>query len=87
MVVDVSVLLSRLQGIEDKLLVRTKSGRLFARELHGSRPDNKMDHLVCFLPGACTLHVAVLMYPQKGTHAHSYPQCPSVVALLPTCLL
>ena len=45
-----------MQGIEKQLLVRTKStDRLFARELRGKRPDNKMDHLVCFLPGMLAL--------------------------------
>ena len=41
-----------VKGIEDKLLVRTKAtNRLFARELRNGRGENKMDHLVCFLPG------------------------------------
>lgn len=43
-----------MQGVRKKLLARTapQGGLLFVGELHGEILEPKMDHLVCFLPGA-----------------------------------
>ena len=43
-----------MQGVRRRLLQRTakEGGLLYVAELHGNALVRKMDHLVCFLPGA-----------------------------------
>ena len=43
-----------MQGVRRRLLQRTakEGGLLYVAELHGTALVRKMDHLVCFLPGA-----------------------------------
>ena len=43
-----------MQGVRRKLLQRTAKagGLLYVAEMHGGSIHHKMDHLVCFLPGA-----------------------------------
>ena len=43
-----------MQGVRRKLLQRTAKagGLLYVAEMHGGSVHHKMDHLVCFLPGA-----------------------------------
>ncbi len=46
-----------MRGVRERLLQRTApsaagAGLLYVGELHGGVLVHKMDHLVCFLPGA-----------------------------------
>ena len=49
-----------MQGVRRKLLQRTAKagGLLYVAEMHGGSIHHKMDHLVCFLPGApCSMQM------------------------------
>ena len=54
-----------MQGVRRRLLQRTakEGGLLYVAELHGNAIVRKMDHLVCFLPGASLLCAASLRLP------------------------
>jgi hypothetical protein len=53
-----------MQGVRRKLLARTApgDGLLYVGELHGTTLQPKMDHLVCFLPGA---HINTPAFPHR----------------------
>jgi len=47
-----------MRGVRDRMLIRTdQDGLLFVGELNRGHAVPKMDHLVCFLPGAWPLSV------------------------------
>ena len=66
-----------MQGVRKKLLARTapQGGLLFVGELHGEVLEPKMDHLVCFLPGASSATPAVLC-PQALLVQQENQTCP-----------
>ena len=64
-----------MQGVRDLLLQRSgpgSEGLLYVGELKGRHVHHKMDHLVCFLPGALLHRVTVTrdMFSGKGEEAH-----------------
>ena len=44
-----------MRGVRARLLARSAGGLLYVAELVGGALSPKMDHLVCFLPGALAL--------------------------------
>ena len=69
-----------MQGVRSRLLRRTapgKSGLLYVGEMHGENNlQPKMDHLVCFLPGAMTF-VWLFVWCKASCKLHNAATSPS----------